>query len=130
MNSKGNPLSRRADGKDLKPYHKPTLKKGPVLSEVTAVVPVSLVGVLSDIRLKRDIHPVGRTQDGLTLYRFRYLWSDVEMVGLLAQEVLEVAPEAVITGEDGYLRVDYGRLGLSMMTHAEWRAQEALAAAA
>ncbi|MDP2620811.1 MAG: tail fiber domain-containing protein [Hyphomicrobiales bacterium] len=123
--------STRTDGKDLKPYHKPTLTKGSVLSDVTAAVAAgSGAAPASDIRLKRDIHPIGRTQFGLTLYRFRYLWSDMEMVGVMAQEVLEVAPEAVITGADGYFRVDYGRLGLSMETLADWQAQEGFAAAA
>jgi Chaperone of endosialidase len=127
MGNKSDQLSTRTDGKDLKPYHKPTLTKGPVLSEVTALAPGSGAKP-SDIRLKRDIHPIGRTDRGLTLYRFRYLWSEEEMVGVMAQEVLETAPEAVVTGADGYFRVDYGRLGLSMKTLAEWQAQEAPAA--
>ena len=84
----------------------------------------------SDIRLKRDIHALMRLDNGLTLYRFRYLWSDIEMVGVMAQEVLEVAPKAVAKGEDGHYRVDYGRLGLRFMTYAEWLAERSLAVAA
>ena len=84
----------------------------------------------SDIRLKRDIHALMRLDNGLTLYRFRYLWNDVEMVGVMAQEVLEIVPEAVAKGEDGHYRVDYGRLGLRFMTYAEWLAEKPLAAAA
>ena len=71
-----------------------------------------------------------RLDNGLTLYRFRYLWSDVEMVGVTAQEVLEVAPDAVIIGDDGYYRVDYERLGLRFMIYAEWLAEPPLADAA
>ena len=71
-----------------------------------------------------------RLDNGLTLYRFRYLWSDIEMVGVMAQEVLEVVPEAVAKGADGYYRVDYGRLGLRFMTYAEWCAERQLAVAA
>jgi len=74
----------------------------------------------SDIRLKRDVEPVGRLQNGLTLYRFRYLRSEALFVGVMAQEVLAVDPLAVITGEDGFFRVDYRRLGLRMMTWDEW----------
>jgi Chaperone of endosialidase len=84
----------------------------------------------SDIRLKRDIQALMRLDNGLTLYRFRYLWSDVEMVGVMAQEVLKVVPEAVAQDEDGYYRVDYGRLGLRFVTYAEWLAERSLAVAA
>ncbi len=77
---------------------------------------------MSDIRLKRDIEALGTLSNGLTLYRFKYLWSDTDMVGVMAQEVLNVAPEAVITGEDGFYRVNYEKLGISMMTFDEWKA--------
>jgi hypothetical protein len=74
----------------------------------------------SDIRLKHDIELVARLDNGLGLYRYRYLWSDTEYVGVMAQEVAEVVPDAVVRGSDGYLRVDYGRLGLKLMTWEEW----------
>jgi outer membrane immunogenic protein len=77
---------------------------------------------LSDIRLKRDIVPIGRLDDGLTLYRYRYLWSDTVYVGVMAQEVAEKDPSAVTMGDDGYLRVDYRKLGLQLRTQAEWDA--------
>ena len=66
----------------------------------------------SDIRLKRDIKQVARLDNGLALYRYRYKWSDQVYVGVMAQEVLLVRPDAVVRGADGYLRVDYSRLGL------------------
>lgn len=76
----------------------------------------------SDIRLKRDIEFVARLENGLGLYRYRYFWSDIEYVGVMAQEVAEVVPDAVIHGSDGYLQVDYRRLGLNLMTREEWLA--------
>ncbi len=78
-------------------------------------------GQRSDIRLKRDIEAIGTLANGLTLYKFKYLWSDTDMVGVMAQEVLNVVPEAVITGEDGFYRVNYDKLGISMMTFDEWK---------
>ena len=39
---------------------------------------------------------------------------------LSPQEVAEVVPEAIVRGDDGYLRVDYARLGLQLMTWEEW----------
>jgi hypothetical protein len=76
----------------------------------------------SDIRLKRDIAPVGRLADGIGLYRYRYLWSDTLQVGVMAHEVAALKPDAVQRGADGYLRVDYARLGLRMQTWEEWAA--------
>ena len=81
--------------------------------------------VFSDRRLKRDIAKVGRLDNGLNLYRYRYLWSDTVYVGVMAQEVALLMPEAVLRGSDGFLRVDYGRLGLRMMTWDEWLASAA-----
>ena len=52
----------------------------------------------------------------------RYLWSDTFYVGVMAQEVERVVPDAVVHGPDGYLRVNYARLGLRFMTWDEWLA--------
>jgi polysaccharide biosynthesis/export protein len=84
------------------------------------LLPLAIVGsFISDMRLKRDISPVAR-ENGLQLYRYRYAWSDTLYVGVLAQEVLEVAPNAVVQGADGYFRVDYGRLGLRLQRWQDW----------
>ncbi len=82
--------------------------------------------VPSDIRLKRDVTLVARLEDGLGLYRYRYLWSETVYVGVMAQEVAFVHPDAVIEGLDGYLRVNYSRLGLKLMTETEWAAHPRL----
>jgi outer membrane immunogenic protein len=72
--------------------------------------------VISDIRLKRDIALVGHRGDGLGLYRFKYLWSDNLYVGVMAQEVALLYPEAVARDPlSGYLSVDYRRLGLTLI---------------
>jgi hypothetical protein len=80
------------------------------------------LGTPSDIRLKRDIAPLRRLDNGLELYRFRYLWSDTTYVGVMAQEVERVRPDAVMRGADGYLRVNYDALGLRFQTYEEWAA--------
>ena len=74
----------------------------------------------SDTRLKRDIAQVGELDNGIGLYRYRYLWSDTIYVGVMAQEVAAVMPEAVQRGADGYMRVDYARLGFRMQTWDQW----------
>jgi outer membrane immunogenic protein len=71
----------------------------------------------SDIRLKRDITLLGRRDDGLGIYRYKYLWSDTVYVGAIAQEVALIHPDAVARDPlTGYLAVDYARLGLRPMT--------------
>jgi hypothetical protein len=76
---------------------------------------------ISDMRLKTDIMSVGQLANGLNLYRYRYLWSDTVYVGVMAQEVAEAYPASVVEGPDGYLRVNYGSLGLRLHTLAEWQ---------
>ncbi|MEW9805452.1 tail fiber domain-containing protein [Mesorhizobium sp. ZMM04-5] len=97
-----------------KVYCKPELRKSAVLSNVTANGAGSLKGVPSDIRLKTDIKPAGTASNGLPLYDFRYLWSDEVYRGVMAQDVLEVFPDAVTTMPNGYLAVRYDMLGLEM----------------
>ena len=80
----------------------------------------------SDMRLKRDISPVGRLDNGLTLYKFRYLWSSSVFVGVMAQDVMTIAPDAVTRGADGYLRVDYSKVGAPMRSWDEWRRDSAV----
>jgi hypothetical protein len=74
----------------------------------------------SDVRLKRDIVQVGRLDNGIGIYRFRYNWSDQTYVGVLAQEVQQIIPDSVVTGPDGYLRVDYAKLGMPLLTWSQW----------
>jgi len=62
----------------------------------------------SDIRVKRDIKRIGE-RDGLGVYEFRYINDDVPRVGYMAQEVMEVKPEAVVD-LGGVLHVDYAQL--------------------
>ena len=63
--------------------------------------------MFSDVRLKENIRPVGKLDNGLTVYCFNFAGSKVSQLGLLAQEVAEVKPEAVFRDENGYLMVCY-----------------------
>ncbi|MEO1640158.1 MAG: tail fiber domain-containing protein [Pseudomonadota bacterium] len=68
----------------------------------------------SDIRLKTDITQIGETADGIGIYSYRYLGHDALFSGVMAQEVAQVMPEAVITLPGGYMMVNYSQLGLTM----------------
>ncbi len=79
----------------------------------------------SDVRLKHDIALLGRAHNGLGLYRYRYNWSEQLYVGVMAQEVENIVPAAVTQGPDGFKRVNYGSIGLKLMTWDDWLASEA-----
>lgn len=76
--------------------------------------------VRSDIRLKRDVKLLQTLDNGIKLYSYQYRWGDTIYVGVMAQEVAEIVPEAVSQDADGYLRVDYRRLGLRLRTYQDW----------
>ncbi len=75
----------------------------------------------SDERLKTNIRTI---EDALTLVEqlrgVKFDWREdvasnseiprVRQIGLIAQEVMQIAPEAVVQGADGYYAVDYSRL--------------------
>ena len=61
----------------------------------------------SDIRLKSDIQKIGRFKD-YNLYSYQ-LFGKPE-IGVMAHEVQEINPEAVILHDSGYLMVNYGAL--------------------
>jgi hypothetical protein len=70
--------------------------------------------------LKHDIVLLGYLNDGLGFYRFSYNGSDKAYVGVMAQEVVRVAPGAVTSGRDGFLRVNYKKLGLKFEDYDHW----------
>ena len=82
-------------------------------------------GRRSDLRLKHDVVLLGRLSDGLGYYRFSYRGSDKAYVGVIAQEVEAMRPDAVTRGRDGYLRVYYDKLGLKFRTYRDWLARGA-----
>ena len=77
-------------------------------------------GRRSDIELKHDVVLLGRLDNGLGYYRFAYNGSEKAYVGVIAQEVRAVRPDAVAVGRDGYLRVSYERLGLPFRSYDDW----------
>jgi Protein of unknown function (DUF3300)/Chaperone of endosialidase len=77
-------------------------------------------GRRSDIRLKHDIVLLGRFDDRLGFYRFSYNGSEKAFVGVMAQEVQQVMPQAVVQGRDGYLSVRYRELDVPFESYAHW----------
>lgn len=67
----------------------------------------SLIPLLSDRRTKTDIRAVGKLDNGLTVYSYRYVDGGGYQIGLMADEVKAMRPSAVVTGNDGFDRVRY-----------------------
>jgi len=61
---------------------------------------------VSDIRLKTDIEPIGKSSSGVNVYSFKYKGDDKTYQGVMAQEV----PWASSIAENGYLQVDYSKV--------------------
>lgn len=73
---------------------------------------LSLAGILamSDRGVKRDIERIGSLPNGLPTYRFRYLNGDESHIGVMADEVERLMPDAVIE-IGGIKHVNYTAIG-------------------
>ncbi|MEW5797054.1 MAG: tail fiber domain-containing protein [Candidatus Zixiibacteriota bacterium] len=79
------------------------------------------IGVCSDARFKDDVETIAGALDVVEHLRgIRFRWKSAQFpqhrftgdsqVGFVAQEIVEVIPEVVSKGSDGYYSVDYGKL--------------------
>lgn len=64
--------------------------------------------ILSDERAKENIREIGETHDGQPLYFYNYKGDPTPRIGLMAQDVMEDKPEAVVP-MGAFLGVDYDR---------------------
>jgi hypothetical protein len=72
------------------------------------------------LRLKHDLVLLGHLDNGLGFYRFAYNGGEKTYVGVIAQDVQAVMPQAVARDRDGYLRVFYDKLGVTFQTYDHW----------
>lgn len=83
----------------------------PMNAMLGAAVSVGASKLMSDRRLKTDIRAVGKLDNGLTVYRYRYKAGGPVHIGVMADEVAKVRPEAYVKGAaGGFDAVDYGKL--------------------
>jgi len=67
----------------------------------------------SDSRLKENIEYIGK-ENGHKMYDFDYKDGSGRHRGVMAQDVIEYQPDAVWTMPNGYMAVDYDKLGVKM----------------
>ena len=65
----------------------------------------------SDRRLKTNIQLIGKHDNGMNIYSWDYVWGEHSR-GVMADEVEEIMPEAVVMHPTGFKMVNYSMLGL------------------
>jgi hypothetical protein len=66
---------------------------------------------MSDRRLKTNIKLIGKHDNGMNIYAWDYIWGEHSR-GVMADEVEEIMPEAVVMHPTGFKMVNYSMLGL------------------
>lgn len=64
---------------------------------------------LSDKRFKENARRIGTLANGIATYTFNYIGDKILRFGVMAQEVLEIRPDAVVN-INGVLHVNYGKV--------------------
>ena len=67
----------------------------------------SLASLFSDARLKTDVRRVGQTDAGVPIYTYRYLGEGPYQMGVMAQDIEELLPEAAGPRVEGFRTVFY-----------------------
>ncbi|WP_035463549.1 tail fiber domain-containing protein, partial [Bartonella birtlesii] len=92
----------------------PSVTKDPLRDAQQVLGLVGGILGLCDVRAKENIVPVGK-KNGYPLYSFNYKGNPQRYLGVLAQEVLRLKPEAVfVNAKTKLLHVDYDKIGLRM----------------
>ena len=76
-----------------------------MMSGIASVAPLLM---MSDRRLKRNIRKIGNLF-GLNLYEYEYFWGE-PMTGFMADEVVDVYPDALFKHPIGYDMIDINRI--------------------
>lgn len=82
---------------------------GPQGAMMGAQVGSSAGRAFSDRRLKKNIKRIGTHKSGVGIYEYDYIWGGEKQIGVMAQELEKVMPEAVFE-IDGFKGVDYAKL--------------------
>lgn len=74
---------------------------------------ISAIGsMFSDRRLKENIKHIGN-KNGHNLYKFNYKGNNKKYIGVMADEVKKIDPDAVIE-VDNYMMVNYSKIGIDL----------------
>ena len=111
----GNPpfaLNRLASDGSIADFY----RQGSVVGSISVTTSGTTYNTTSDLRLKENIEPLEATDKLMAMNPVSYNWKadpdGPRSMGFIAQEMQEVMPEAVSTGddEDAMMSMDYGRI--------------------
>jgi hypothetical protein len=119
----GSPMGGISGGTGTSAYHRGVYQQPTALGQAVGAAGTIATGLgslgytpFSDVDLKENIKKIGELEPGINWYTWD--WNDKGKAlgaesepaeGVLAQEVLEVKPDAVIV-QDGYYAVDYSKV--------------------
>jgi hypothetical protein len=116
----GSPMGGISGGTGTSAYQRGVYQQPTALGQAVGAAGTLLTGIgafqASDINLKENITKIGELEPGIGWYTWD--WNDKGKAigaeaepseGVLAQEVLEVKPDAVVV-KDGYYAVDYSKV--------------------
>lgn len=88
-------------------------QKASKMGQIVGSAPAAYTA-FSDQHLKQNIKHIGQ-ENGYNVYEFAYKSKpDEKYIGVMAQEVQKVKPEAVKAAPNGYLMVNYDMIGVKM----------------
>lgn len=66
--------------------------------------------MMSDERLKDDHGVIGETYEGIPIHSYNYKGSETPHIGVMAQDVEKIIPDAVATHPSGFKMVNYAKI--------------------
>lgn len=94
----------------MQQYNQAQANRSAGLGSIFGTLGTAAGAIFSDRRVKHDIKRIGTLANGMTTYTFKYIWDNVQRFGIMAQEALDVIPDAVTVAPNGMMQVDYGRV--------------------
>lgn len=95
----------------MEKYKSDQANRGGMLGSIFgAAGSLGAAAIMSDRRLKTNVHRISTLANGLATYVYNYIGHKAIQFGVMAQEALGVVPEAVGVADNGYMYVDYRKV--------------------
>lgn len=79
-------------------------------TQLAASALAAIASIYSDKRVKEDVKKVGKTNEGLPIYTYKYKGSPKTQMGVMAQDVKKKKPSALGPVLGGFMTVDYSKI--------------------
>jgi hypothetical protein len=77
---------------------------------ISLISMIPSLAMISDKRLKSDIAPVKKSPAGINIYEFSFKPGGQRYRGVMAQEIVDTHPDAVVINDDGFYAVRYSQI--------------------